>query len=247
MTANLHLTDKTYLVTGAARGIGRGIAATLVSHGANVALVDIDTEAGEAAATELGRRARFIAGDVGDEACATKAVAATVEHFGRLDGLVNNAGISRNGPLETLTLADWNTVLAVNVTSIFLFVQAALPHLKAADGAAVVNIASTRAIMSEPDTEAYSASKGAIVALTHAMAMSLGPAVRVNCISPGWIHTKGEALSDIDHSQHPAGRVGRPDDIAGLAAWLLSDQAGFVTGANFTVDGGMTRKMIYAD
>ena len=101
--------------------------------------------------------------------------------------------------------------------------------------------------MSEPDTESYAASKGGLVALTHALAVSLGPEVRVNCISPGWIHTHGETLSAADHAQHPAGRVGTPEDVAALAVFLLGADSGFVTGANFVVDGGMTRRMIYAE
>jgi NAD(P)-dependent dehydrogenase (short-subunit alcohol dehydrogenase family) len=120
----------------------------------------------------------------------------------------------------------------------------AAPHLRAAHGA-IVNIASTRALQSEPDTEAYAASKGGLVALSHALAMSLGPRVRVNCVSPGWIaHAK---VRKKDHAQHPVGRVGRDEDVAGLVAYLLSDAAGFVTGQNFVIDGGMTRKMIYVD
>lgn len=243
----MEFAGRSYLVTGAARGIGREIAATLIARGANAAMVDIDAAAGEAAAAALGSRAFFVQADVGDEVHIESAVGAAVDRFGALDGVVNNAGISRNCPITDLQLADWNRVLAVNLTSVFLFARAALPHLKRAAGAAIVNIASTRALMSEANTEAYSASKGGIVALTHALSVSLGPAVRVNCISPGWIHTKGPDLDAADHAQHPAGRVGRPADIAGLAAWLLSDEAGFITGANFTADGGMTRKMIYVE
>jgi NAD(P)-dependent dehydrogenase (short-subunit alcohol dehydrogenase family) len=118
--------------------------------------------------------------------------------------------------------------------------------LRAAKGA-VVTIASTRARMSEPDTEAYAASKGGLVALSHALAMSLGPDVRVNAISPGWIDVAGERLRPEDHAQHPAGRVGRPEDVASLAAWLLDPAQAFVTGSEFVLDGGMTRKMIYLE
>ena len=136
----------------------------------------------------------------------------------------------------------------------FLFAKQALAHLQAAQGS-IVNIASTRALMSEANTEAYSASKGAIVALTHALAVSLGPKVRVNCISPGWIETSewrrssvrhAPELREIDHSQHPAGRVGIPEDIASMVSFLISSENGFITGQNFVIDGGMTRKMIYA-
>jgi len=112
---------------------------------------------------------------------------------------------------------------------------------------AIVNISSTRFLQSEKNTFAYSASKGGVVSLTHSLAVSLGPLIRVNCISPGWIDTKGEPLRPEDHAQHPAGRVGRPQDIASLASYLLSEEAGFITGQNFIVDGGMTRKMIYAE
>jgi NAD(P)-dependent dehydrogenase (short-subunit alcohol dehydrogenase family) len=147
-------------------------------------------------------------------------------------------------PVTDLSLDEWRRVLDVNLTGAFLLAKHAAPRLRQAQGA-IVNIASTRALMSEPDTEAYAASKGGLVALTHALAMSLGPKVRVNCISPGWIDTAGEELSEADHAQHPAGRVGRPEDVAELVAWLSSPKSEFVTGANFVIDGGMTRKMIY--
>lgn len=152
-----------------------------------------------------------------------------------------------------MSLDEWNRVIAVNLTGAMLCVKHAAPHLRAARGA-IVNIASTRALMSEPNTEAYAASKGGIVALTHALAMSLGPDVRVNCICPGWIDSapwqkkskrKTPQWSEQDHTQHPAGRVGEPMDIANMAVYLLSEKAGFITGQNFVVDGGMTKKMIY--
>ena len=152
-----------------------------------------------------------------------------------------------------MSLAEWNRVLAINLTGTFLCAKYSAPHLAKTKGS-IVNIASTRALMSEPDTETYSASKGGVVALTHSLALSLGPDVRVNCISPGWIEVSGwkkrrarraAKLSEMDHKQHPAGRVGRPEDIASLVAYLISPEAGFITGANFIVDGGMTRKMIY--
>lgn len=149
-------------------------------------------------------------------------------------------------PLRQLTLAEWSRVIATNLTSTFLLVRAAEDLLRASNGA-VITMASTRAHMSEPDTESYSASKGGLLALTHALAVSLGPSVRVNCISPGWIDTHDSTLSPEDHGQHPAGRVGRPDDIASMAAWLLEPANAFITGAEFIIDGGMTRKMIYVE
>jgi NAD(P)-dependent dehydrogenase (short-subunit alcohol dehydrogenase family) len=151
-------------------------------------------------------------------------------------------------PLRRLTLAEWHRVLDTNLTATFLLARAAEKPLRKAHGS-IVTIASTRALMSEPDTESYSASKGGIVALTHALAVSLGPDIRVNCVSPGWIETKDQgALRRKDHAQHPAGRVGKPQDIAEIVFWLLDrERSGFVTGANFVVDGGMTRKMIYVE
>jgi len=167
-----------------------------------------------------------------------------VKHFGRLDALVNNAGLTGpdDGPIEKLALRDWNRRIGTNLTGAFLMAKHTVPHLRRARGA-IVNIASTRALQSEPDTEAYSASKGGLVALTHALANSLGPEIRVNCVSPGWI--AHQPVRRKDHAQHPAGRVGRDQDVAELVAYLLSDAAGFVTGQNFVIDGGMTRKMIY--
>jgi hypothetical protein len=190
----------------------------------------------------------LVAGDVGDESTARKAVAATVDRFGRLDALVSNAGIMIRKPLRRLTLTEWHRVIDTNLTATFLLVRAAEAPLRKAKGG-IVTVASTRALMSERDTEAYAASKGGLAALTHALAMSLGPDVRANCISPGWIATeKFGQLRRKDHAQHPAGRVGRPEDIAALVAFLLdAKRSGFVTGANFVADGGMTRKMIYAE
>jgi NAD(P)-dependent dehydrogenase (short-subunit alcohol dehydrogenase family) len=145
-----------------------------------------------------------------------------------------------------LSLEEWSRVLATNLTSTFLFARAAAAMLSEAQGA-IVTIASTRARMSEPDTESYAAAKGGLVALTHALAISLGPRVRANVISPGWIDVGKDPIRPRDHAQHPAGRVGRPEDVASLAAWLLHPDQGFVTGGEFVVDGGMTRKMIYEE
>jgi len=246
---------KVALVTGAAQGIGQAIAQRFLRQGMRVAILDADEEAGGEAETELRvlGEVSFLPTDVADEQQVIEAVERTVRGFGGLDVLVNNAGIARNKPVTELALAEWNQVLGANLTGAFLCAKHAAPHLRARRGA-IVNIASTRALMSEAGTEAYSASKGGLVALTHALAVSLGPEVRVNCVSPGWIDVSAwkksrvarqVALSEADHRQHPAGRVGTPQDIAALVAWLASDEAGFVTGANYVVDGGMTRKMIY--
>jgi hypothetical protein len=231
---------KSALVTGGARGIGRAIALALAGRGYRVAIADLDA----AAARKLPLQ--FLRCDVASEPSVRACVRAAVKRFGRLDALVNNAGIAspHAAPVDKLPLAEWKRLIGVNLTGAFLMAKHAAPHLRAAHGA-IVNIASTRALQSEPDTEAYAASKGGLVALSHALAMSLGPRVRVNCVSPGWIaHAK---VRKKDHAQHPVGRVGRDEDVAGLVAYLLSDAAGFVTGQNFVIDGGMTRKMIYVD
>jgi NAD(P)-dependent dehydrogenase (short-subunit alcohol dehydrogenase family) len=235
------MTQRVALVTGAAQGIGRAIVERLARDGWRV--VGVDREAAPEAP------ARMVQADVGDPDAVAALIAGIKAQEGRLDALVSNAGIMRRAPPEALALADWDAVIRTNLTAAFLLARAAAPLLRKAVPAsgwgAIVTIASTRAHQSEPETEAYAASKGGLVALTHALAVTLGPDVRVNCISPGWIDTKGEALRPEDHAQHPAGRVGRPADVAGMVAWLLGPEAGFVTGAEFVLDGGMTRRMIY--
>jgi NAD(P)-dependent dehydrogenase (short-subunit alcohol dehydrogenase family) len=246
------------IVTGGAQGIGKGMAQHFLTHNMAVVVAEIDADAGNETAAELGSLGpiRFIETDVADEEMVKEAVARTIGEFGRLDVLINNAGIATavSDPPEILELSSWNRVIAVNLTGAFLCAKHAAPHLRKQKGS-IVNIASTRAQMSEPNTEAYSASKGGIVALTHALAMSLGPDVRVNCISPGWIvvsdwkkrsRAHNPELTREDREQQPAGRVGTPEDIASLAFYLCSSEAGYITGANYVVDGGMTRKMIYA-
>ena len=241
------MTKKVALITGAAHGIGRATARHLLDDGWLVGAVDVARPDLERAFGKLARRVLMIEGDIGDETTAKRAVTETIERFGQLDGVVSNAGIMIRKPIRQLTIADWRRVLDVNLTAAFLLAKAAERALTQTKGA-FVSIASTRAAMSEPNTVAYSASKGGLVALTHALAISLAP-VRVNCVSPGWIATKDyDKLRRKDHAQHPVGRVGRPEDISEIVAWLLDgDRSGFVTGANFTVDGGMTRKMIYAE
>jgi NAD(P)-dependent dehydrogenase (short-subunit alcohol dehydrogenase family) len=253
------LIGKVAIVTGAGQGIGKGIAKRLLEEGMSVVIADVDAEAGAEAAAELEAfgSVLFKETDVADEAQVARLVEATLARFEHLDALINNAGLANpdTGPLEALSLADWNRRLGSNLTGAFLCSKHAIPALRRSHGA-IANIASTRALQSEPHSEAYAASKGGLVALTHAMAISLGPAIRVNCISPGWIAVadwrKASKRAPLelrpeDHAQHPVGRVGRPEDVAELVTYLISPRSGFVTGQNFVLDGGMTRKMIYLE
>ena len=235
------------LITGGAKGIGRAIARRLLASGWHVAIIDL-ANSGLRRVLARDRDILAIEGDVREEHTASDAVAATIHRFHHLDAVVSNAGIMVREPLRRLTLAEWHRVLDTNLTATFLLARAAEKPLRKARGA-IVTIASTRASMSEPNTESYSASKGGLLALTHALAMSLAPEVRVNCVSPGWIETRDySGLRRKDHKQHPARRVGRPEDVAEIVSWLLNGKrSGFVTGANFVIDGGMTRKMIYEE
>lgn len=251
--------DHYCVVTGGGAGIGRAIAAAFASAGARVIIADIDEAAGLDAVDELGAlggEVRFFRADVSREEEVRALFDACARWGGSLHILINNAGIGLPPtPIVELDVASWERVLGVNLRGPFLCVKYAVPLMRAAGGGHVVNIASTRALMSEPHTESYAASKGAILALTHALAISLGPeGIRVNAISPGWIETaewrrRGERStpqhSERDRLQHPVGRVGTPSDMAQAALFLCADAAGFITGANLVIDGGMTVKMIY--
>lgn len=240
------MTNKVVLITGGAKGIGRGIA-NYLSKKMTVIVADIDEDAGYQLVSD-NPLIRYKRADVSIEAEVERLITDIYQQHGRLDSIINNAAIADpyNAPLEELDLYEWHKTLAVNLTSPLVMTKYSLPYLKLTRGS-VINISSTRALQSEANTEAYSASKGGIVALTHSLAVSLAPNVRVNCISPGWIDVIDTPLRDIDHSQHPAGRVGHPDDIASLVGYLISEEAGFITGQNFVVDGGMTKKMIYSE
>jgi NAD(P)-dependent dehydrogenase (short-subunit alcohol dehydrogenase family) len=248
---------RTSLITGGAQGIGKATAQRFLSKGYNVLIADHDCAAGDETAMELAAMGtiRFVACDVSREEDVRALVEQTALAFGHIDVLVNNAGVSRRKPLAEQSVEQWREVLDVNLTGPWLCAKYGAPYLMDRNGA-IINIASTRAFMSEPHSEAYAASKGGLVSLTHALAVSLGPHVRVNCISPGWIETGDWKKSGVrrtphhserDRAQHPVGRVGRPEDIAALVDYLASPQAEFLTGTNIMVDGGMTRKMIYED
>src|SRR5215831_1683292 len=234
------------LITGGARGIGRAIARHLLVSGWQAGIIDLP-DSGLRRVFSRERGVLLIDGDVRDEETASDAVEALVHRFGRLDAVVSNAGMMIRKPLRRLTVSEWHRVLDTNLTAAFLLARAAEKPLRRSRGV-MVTIGSTRALMSEPNTESYSASKGGLVALTHALAISLAPDVRVNCVSPGWIETKNySGLRRKDHKQRPARRIA-PEDVAELVSWLLDGKSsGFVTGANFVIDGGMTRKMIYQE
>jgi len=234
---------KAVIVTGAGHGIGASIARRLAAEDWQVLCADIDPAAAQGVAATIGAAA--VQCDVGSEVEIERLLALARTRFGRIDAIVSNAGIGKFAPLAETSLEAWNRVLATNLTAAFLLAKSGAAELRQQRGSMLL-IGSTRAHMSEPNTLAYSASKGGLVALAHALAITLAPEVRVNVISPGWIDTgRHGALKASDHAQHPVGRVGEPDDVAAAASYFLSAAAGFVTGAELIVDGGMTRKMIY--
>ncbi len=243
--------NKICVVTGGANGIGRCVVQAFISEGARVAVIDTDAVSGEKLVQTHGDRLLFFQGDIADKNTLERFAKAVLDAFGQVDFLINNACISKRGLLSRCSYEDFNEVLRIGVTAPYYLTLLLTEHF--APGASVVNISSTRYLMSEPDTESYTAAKGGISALTHALAVSLSGKVRVNAVSPGWIdtgayqHEEGYApdYSAADIAQHPAGRVGKPADIAGMVLYLCSDEAGFIDGQNIAVDGGMTRRMIY--
>lgn len=245
---------KNVIVTGGAQGIGKTISLSLIEQGFAVSVFEIDKEAIDEFRLEIkSKDIAFYTVDVANEEQVKNAIEQSFSDFGNIYGLVNNAAISINKNIVDLSFDEWKRVIDINLSGAFLCAKYATPFLQASGGR-IINMASTRAIQSEANTEAYSASKGGIVALTHALAASLGPQVKVNSISPGWIdvsaakkkaNARQEKLTQEDHLQHPAGRVGKAGDIANMVLFLLAKENDFITGQNFVVDGGMTKKMIY--
>lgn len=245
---------KNIIVTGGAQGIGKIITKKILENGFCVSVFDIDKDAiFEFKEENNNKNLAFFVTDVSDEKSVRDSIFQSAERFGNISGLINNAAIQIDKPVTELTMEEWNRVIGTNLTGAFLCTKHGVEFLKKSKGS-IINISSTRAFQSEPNTEAYSASKGGILALTHSLAISLGPEIRVNCISPGWIDVSGIKkksranqieLSKADHLQHPAGRVGKPEDIARMVLFLLDPKNDFITGQNFTIDGGMTKKMIY--
>lgn len=242
------------IITGGAQGIGKITAKKLLEKGFSVSVFDVDEEAiSEFCDSYSNPKLKFFKTDVSDEKNVLSSITESYSFFGNVTGLINNAAIQIDKPLIELSVEEWNRVIGTNLTGAFLCSKHASVFLRKSNGS-IINISSTRAFQSEPNTEAYSASKGGILALTHSLSISLGPNIRVNCISPGWIDVsavkkKSKAnqiqLSESDHFQHPVGRVGKANDIANMVLFLLNQENGFITGQNFIIDGGMTRKMIY--
>lgn len=220
---------KTAVITGGAHGIGKAIAYAFAREGAAVHI--IDRQPGD-----------WFVGDVSDRETLERFAASVIEKNSSIDYLVNNALPLMKG-IDECSWEEFSYALAVGVTAPFYLTKLLMPRF--APGASVINISSSRDRMSQPQTESYTAAKGGIAALTHAMAVSLAGKARVNSISPGWIDTTGSEITGADALQQPVGRVGKPEDIAEMVLFLCSDKAGFITGENICVDGGMTRQMIY--
>ena len=245
--------ESVVVITGGAQGIGRGVALAYAKSGAKVVIADIDVEQGTQLESEwraLGYSSIFVQTDVSKEQDIVSLMKQTVDHFGRINILINNAGTFQYASPYDLSMEDWNHIIQTNLSSVFFCSREAAKIMRHNEnGGSIVSMASTRATMSEPYTEAYAATKGGIVALTHALARSLGPdKITVNCISPGWIETGDyKSLRPIDHEQHLSGRVGTPEDIAQACLYLTNPANKFVTGTNLTIDGGMTKKMMYEE
>lgn len=243
--------DKTHLnvlVTGGGNGIGKEIAFSFARERANVMIADKDGKAGYETAQTIkstGSAAYFCLADISNPADITNMIEETVILLGGIDILINNAGKGIWKQPDNLSVEEWDSVIDTNLRGTFLCSREAVKIMRQNGGGCIINIASTRAFMSEPDSEAYAASKGGIIALTHAMAASLAKDnIRVNCISPGWIETGDYVkLREIDHTQHFSGRVGKPSDIAKACIFLVEND--FINGENIIIDGGMTKKMIY--
>ena len=223
--------NKVVVVTGGAKGIGQCIAEEFRKAGATVCVID------------LLENADFV-GDLADKATLEAFAQWVIAEYGHVDCLINNAAPCMCG-IENARYEDFEYALKVGVTAPFYLAKLFMPHFAA--GAAIVNISSSRDRMSQPQTESYTAAKGGIAALTHALAMSLAGKVRVNAISPGWINNDDAVYEGADATQQPVGRVGHPRDIANMVLYLCSDMAGYITGENICIDGGMTKQMIYHD
>jgi len=222
---------KIAVITGGAQGIGKALCDAFGAQGVRVCTIDLQEN-------------DYFVGDIADEAVLRAFADKVLAEHGNIDYLINNACLSRGG-LESCSYDDFNYVLRVGVSAPFLLTQLFREHFN--PGASIVNISSTRHLMSQANTESYTAAKGGISALTHAMAVTLAGKVRVNSVSPGWIDTTNSHFKGSDATQHLSGRVGTPADIVHTVMFLCDPKSGFITGQDFVVDGGMTKQMIYHD
>ncbi|RXJ03818.1 SDR family oxidoreductase [Anaerobacillus alkaliphilus] len=243
---------KVVVVTGGANGIGKEIARQYGGNRYLVVIADRDEAQGQHVTAQIiadGGEALVIKTDVSVPSNIEELFNKVHSSYGRVDVLINNAGISKWGSPYDLAVSEWDYIINTNLRSVFLCSREAAKMMRDNGGGSIVNIASTRAIMSEPNSEAYAASKGGILSLTHALAASLGTDnIRVNVVSPGWIETGNyDELRETDHQQHLTNRVGRPSDVAKACLYLTAEDNDFITGTNIIIDGGMTRKMIYEE
>jgi NAD(P)-dependent dehydrogenase (short-subunit alcohol dehydrogenase family) len=242
----MRLAGKVAIVTGGGSGIGKAIAAALVAEEAKVVICGRNAKKLQSAAEELGSSCLAVTADVSDGAAIVRLIEQAITKFKRLDVLVNNAGVLLPGGVESLTDEEWDQTFNINVRALWQLSRAALPHLRAAGGGSIINIGSVLSFLGARNRVAYSASKGAVLALTKAMALDhASEKIRVNCICPGIVETELVASFNLDEAarkqrlaMHPAGRFGRPEDVAGLAVFLASDEAAWITGGTFPVDGG---------
>jgi len=244
---------KRVFVTGGAHGIGAAIVRLFSEAGARVAFCDINRDEGNRLSASLSGENIFYEADVTNTIALTDIIQDIFSRWGDIDILINNVGIGLFSPLTESTIEQFDQVLATNLRPVFILSRAWAIHRNHKEGkkqyGRIVNMSSTRYLQSEPGTEGYAASKGGVVSLTHALAISLSDYnITVNCISPGWIETGDyNKLKKEDHLQHPSGRVGRPEDIARACLFLCQEENDFINGQNITVDGGMTKKMIYVE
>lgn len=244
--------DKVVLVTGGANGIGSSVSREYAKLGATVIIADIDEESGIQLVDECGvngNKIFFYKIDLQDALAIRRMFEELILHHQKIDILINNAGKGIFKPVYELTIEEWDEVINLNLRATFVAAQEFIKSFQGREYGRIINVASTRYLMSEPNCEAYAASKGGIVSLTHALALSFSDEnITVNAISPGWIENKNyEMLTEIDHKQHPSKRVGKPEDIARACLFLSDENNDFINGQNIVIDGGMTKKMIYAE
>lgn len=251
-TISTNIKDKVVFITGAAHGIGKSILTHFCGANADVIFCDVDKESGNKLCNSLSDyRCQFYAVDIADAKAYTEVLNRVLLEKGNIDILINNAGVSRFESILNLSIEAFDEIQAINLRPLFIGAKKLAehrtkhPHLNTYGR--IISLASTRYLMSEPSSEAYAASKGGVVSLTHALALSLAPLhITANSISPGWIENEDYTqLTENDHLQHPSGRVGKPEDIARMCLFLAEPANDFINGQNFIIDGGMTKKMIY--